>query len=56
MYISKSALEKAFSEEGTQTAPVLVRITGNVEAFDVLLTSCGWQIQPQETEILLLQV
>ncbi|EID0396788.1 DUF2913 family protein [Salmonella enterica] len=46
VYIAKSALEKAFSEEGEQTAPVPVRITGNVAAFGVLLTSCGWQVQP----------
>ncbi|WP_370612403.1 DUF2913 family protein [Citrobacter meridianamericanus] len=46
VYIPKSALEKAFSDKGKQTAPVPVRITGNTEAFGVLLTSCGWQIQP----------
>lgn len=48
MYIPKSALEKAFSDEGKQTAPVPARITGNVAAFDVLLASCGWQVQPSE--------
>lgn len=46
VYIPKSALEKAFSDKGKQTAPVPVRITGNVAAFGVLLASCGWQIQP----------
>lgn len=46
MYIPKSALDKAFSDKGKQTAPVPVRITGNMEAFGVLLTSCGWQVQP----------
>ena len=40
VYLPKSALEKAFSEEGKQAAPVPVRITGNVEAFGVLLASC----------------
>lgn len=44
--IPKSALEKAFSDEGKQTAPFPVRITGNGEAFGVLLVSCGWQVQP----------
>ncbi|EDF5515907.1 DUF2913 family protein [Salmonella enterica] len=56
VYISKSALEKAFSDEGKQTAPVPVRITGNGEAFGVLLASCGWQVQPSpEPDVLFLQ-
>lgn len=56
VYIPKSALEKAFSAEGKQTAPVPVRITGNVAAFAVLLVSCGWQIQPSpEPDVLFLQ-
>ncbi|HCM4479013.1 DUF2913 family protein (plasmid) [Citrobacter portucalensis] len=56
VYIPKSALEKAFSEEGKQTAPVPVRITGNAEAFGVLLASCGWQVQPSpESDVLFLQ-
>lgn len=56
VYIPESALEKAFSEEGKQTVPVPVRITGNVEAFAVLLASCGWQVQPSpEPDVLFLQ-
>ncbi|ECG7009937.1 hypothetical protein [Salmonella enterica] len=56
MYLPKSALEKAFSDKGKQTAPVPVRITGNVEAFGVLLASCGWRIQPSpEPDVLFLQ-
>lgn len=56
VYIPKSALEKAFSEQGKQTAPVPVRITGNVEAFGVLLASCGWLVQPSpEPDVLFLQ-
>lgn len=56
VYLPKSALEKAFSDKGTQTAPVPVRITGNVEAFGVLLASCGWRIQPSpEPDVLFLQ-
>lgn len=56
VYIPKTALEKSFSEEGKQTAPVPVRITGNEEAFAVLLTSCGWQIQTSpEPGVLFLQ-
>ncbi|EBQ8600499.1 DUF2913 family protein [Salmonella enterica] len=48
VYIPQSALEKAFSDEGKQISPVLVRITGNAAAFGVLLASCGWQVQPSE--------
>ena len=57
VYIPKSALEKAFTDEGEQTTPVPVRVAGNVEAFAVLLASCGWQIQPSpEPDVLFLQV
>lgn len=57
VYIPKSTLEKAFTDEGKQTTPVPVRITGNVEAFALLLASCGWQIQPSpEPDVLFLQV
>lgn len=56
VYLPKSALEKAFSDKGKQAAPVPVRITGNVEAFGVLLASCGWQVQPSpEPDVLFLQ-
>ena len=56
VYLPESALEKAFSEEGKQTAPVPVRITGNVSAFAVLLASCGWLVQPSpEPDVLFLQ-
>ncbi|HFZ8416059.1 TPA: DUF2913 family protein [Salmonella enterica subsp. enterica serovar Aberdeen] len=56
VYLPKSSLEKAFSDEGKQISPVPVRITGNVEAFDMLLTSCGWQVQSSpEPDILFLQ-
>ncbi|HHT2664545.1 TPA: DUF2913 family protein [Citrobacter freundii] len=46
VYIPKSALETAFSDEGKQISPVPVSISGNTAAFGVLLASCGWQIQP----------
>ncbi|EHM1653917.1 hypothetical protein KDR40_004191 [Salmonella enterica subsp. enterica serovar Saintpaul] len=55
MYIPKSALEKAFSETGGQIQPVPARITGNVDAFARLLSSCGWLIKPsQEKEVMFL--
>ncbi|EAN4380654.1 hypothetical protein DRE45_22235 [Salmonella enterica subsp. enterica] len=55
VYIPKSALEKAFSETGGQIQPVPARITGNVDAFARLLSSCGWLIKPsQEKEVMFL--
>lgn len=55
VYIPKSALEKAFSEKGKQSSPVPVRITGNAEAFGMLLASCGWLVQPSpEPDVLFL--
>lgn len=55
VYIPKSALERAFSDDGKQTAPVPVRITGNIAALGVLLASCGWLIQPSpEADVLFL--
>ncbi|EPX9140578.1 DUF2913 family protein [Salmonella enterica] len=55
VYIPKSALEKAFSETGGQIQPVPARITGNVDAFARLLSSCGWLIKPSpEKEVMLL--
>ncbi|POT24495.1 hypothetical protein C3433_23895 [Citrobacter freundii] len=55
VYIPKSALEKAFSETGGQIQTVPARITGNVDAFARLLSSCGWLIKPsQEKEVMFL--
>ncbi|EGF2968601.1 DUF2913 family protein [Salmonella enterica] len=55
VFIPKSALEMAFSDNGKQTAPVPARITGNVDALGELLASCGWLIQPsQEPGVLFL--
>jgi hypothetical protein len=38
----KSALDIAFSEDGKQILPVPARISGQVEALNGLLKSCGW--------------
>ncbi|HFF9410644.1 TPA: GNAT family N-acetyltransferase [Escherichia coli] len=51
----KLALDRAFSYNGKQTAPVPARITGNVDALGELFASCGWLIQSSaEPEVLLL--
>ena len=56
VYIPKSALDRAFSDNGKQTAPVPARITGNVAALGELFASCGWLIQPSpEPGVLFLQ-
>ncbi|HBA9100113.1 TPA: DUF2913 family protein [Escherichia coli] len=56
VYIPKSALDRAFSDNGKQTAPVPARITGDVDALGELFASCGWLIQPSpEPGILFLQ-
>jgi len=40
--ILKSALDIAFNEDGKQLLPVPARISGQVEALNELLKSCGW--------------
>lgn len=56
VYIPKSALEKAFTDEGNRPRLCRSGVTGNVEAFGVLLASCGWQVQPSpKTGVVFLQ-
>ncbi|PNC11579.1 hypothetical protein CK477_12080 [Enterobacter cloacae] len=43
----KSALDIAFNEEGKQILPVPARISGQVEALNELLKSCGWIALPE---------
>lgn len=43
----KSALDIAFNEEGIQILPVPARISGQVEALNELLKSCGWIALPE---------
>ncbi|EOZ1521579.1 DUF2913 family protein [Enterobacter hormaechei] len=44
--ILRSALDIAFNEDGKQLLPLPARISGQVEALNELLKSCGWQVQP----------
>ena len=48
----KSALDIAFNEEGKQILPVPARISGQVEALNELLKSCGWVAVPEGDESL----
>ncbi|EFJ3312106.1 hypothetical protein G5I73_002190 [Escherichia coli] len=43
----KGALDIAFNEEGKQILPVPARISGQVEALNELLKSCGWIVLPE---------
>ncbi|MDO6168640.1 DUF2913 family protein [Enterobacter hormaechei] len=43
----KSALDIAFNDEGKQILPVPARISGQVEALNELLKSCGWIALPE---------
>lgn len=45
--LMKSALDIAFNEEGKQILPVPARISGQVEALNELLKSCGWVAVPE---------
>ncbi|STA76169.1 Protein of uncharacterised function (DUF2913) [Citrobacter freundii] len=58
VYIPRSALENAFSDNGKQRAPVPARITGDLSALGMLLMTCGWQIQlsPEAGVLFLLAV
>ncbi|HBI6868973.1 TPA: DUF2913 family protein [Enterobacter cancerogenus] len=43
----KSALDIAFTQDGEQILPVPARISGQVEALNELLKSCGWIALPE---------
>lgn len=47
IFLLKSALDIAFSEDGKQILPVPARISGQVEALNGLLKSCGWTAVPE---------
>lgn len=44
IYLLKSALDSAFDDDGQQTGPLLVRLTGNIAGVESLLTQCGWRV------------
>lgn len=43
----KSALDIAFNQDGEQVLPVSARISGQFEALNELLKSCGWIAVPE---------
>ncbi|MCS5452289.1 DUF2913 family protein [Enterobacter huaxiensis] len=43
----KSALDIAFNQDGEQVLPVPARISGQFEALNELLKSCGWTAVPE---------
>lgn len=47
IWLLKSALDIAFSQDGEQILPVPARISGQVEALNELLKSCGWIAVPE---------
>lgn len=51
LYLNKRSLDSGFDERGCQVAPLEVRITGDLTAFDVLLSRSGWyRTQIEEDE------
>lgn len=55
IYLSRSALDRAFDGDGEQCAPLRGRITGNVGAFLDLLAQYGWHAVPEGESALLYQ-
>lgn len=43
----KSALDIVFNQDGEQVLPIPARISGQVEALNELLKSCGWTAVPE---------
>ena len=41
----QASLKQAFADDGSQLHPVRVKVNGNAAALEVLLASCGWQLQ-----------
>lgn len=52
VFVSRSSLDAAFDEDGQQKAPLLAKITGDTDALNALLHSCGWNAEhsPHEDE------
>lgn len=46
IYLSRTNLDVAFDDNGRQTNPLIVRITGNVAGLTKLFIRCGWLAEP----------
>lgn len=44
IFLSRSSLDAAFDDDGKQIAPIMARVTGNVEGLAKLLDRCRWQL------------
>lgn len=49
IYVSRTSLDVAFDDNGDQTTPLTVRLTGNIAGLMKLLNRCGWQAAPDRT-------
>ncbi|HGZ0324576.1 TPA: hypothetical protein ACOJ3T_005306, partial [Klebsiella pneumoniae] len=47
VYLLRTNLDAAFDDNGQQTNPLTVRLTGNVTGIMKLLNRCGWQAEPE---------
>ncbi|HBT7500484.1 TPA: DUF2913 family protein [Klebsiella pneumoniae] len=47
VYLLRTNLDAAFDDNGQQTNPLTVRLTGNVAGIMKLLNRCGWQAEPE---------
>ncbi|ADU72491.1 conserved hypothetical protein (plasmid) [Pantoea sp. At-9b] len=43
IYLSRSSLDVAFSDDGVQIAPLMAKLTGNLQPLETLLNRCAWQ-------------
>ena len=49
IYVSRTSLDVAFDDNGGQTAPLTIRLTGNIAGLMKLFKHCGWQAAPDCT-------
>ncbi|KGT93500.1 hypothetical protein NG99_11345 [Erwinia typographi] len=42
IFLSRASLEASFSDDGTQTKPLMARLTGHIPGLEKLLNRCGW--------------
>jgi hypothetical protein len=52
IYISRSELEAAFSEDGRQILPLSLQLTGNVTGLITLFERCNWKCTQNKRSII----
>ncbi|MEL7630919.1 DUF2913 family protein [Pectobacterium aroidearum] len=50
IHLSRSLLEKGFDDDGQQSTPLYIRLTGNVAELQTLIEPFGWHITEELTE------